>query len=132
MQATAEAAAKLRAERGLRPLQAAEQGTSVRDLPPGVYGFTYSPAFEATPLFAQRSWRSFEFHKLADGTVAIVGYVTAADANIVNENGPARVTLYPDAWNDANQLVSIPLDRMAHSSRPPARDEGFPYAIELV
>src|SRR5581483_4515408 len=57
------AAEKLRAKRSLRPLQKSEAGTPVRDLPDGVYGFTYSPTFESTPLFAHKSWRSFEFHK---------------------------------------------------------------------
>ena len=132
MQATAEAAAKLRAERRLRPLRTPELGCSVRDLPAGVYGFTYSPAFEASPLFAQQSWRSFEFHKLADGSIAMVGYVSAEDARLLRESVAGRVTLYPDPWQDANELVSIPLERMAHSTRPPARDQGCPYTIELA
>ena len=35
-------------------------------LPGGVYGFTYSPALPNAPLFADRRYRSYETHKLAE------------------------------------------------------------------
>jgi len=132
MHATAEAAEKLRAERHLRPLESAEQGTPVRDLPPGVYGFTWSPSFESSPLFAKHSWRSFEFHKLADGSAAIVGCVSAADAAHVREESAAKIMLYPEPWQDAQELVSIPLERMGRSARTPLREQGCPYPIDLL
>src|SRR5579884_4039701 len=132
MQATVDPAAQLRSKRSLRSLKGAEQGCAARDLPPGVYGFTYSPAFDSTPLFAPKSWRSFEFHKLADGSTAIVGYVSAEHGQVVRRNTSGTIRLYPDAGKDATELVSISFERMAHSPRTPAREEGCPYTIDLL
>jgi len=125
------AAEKLRAERSLRPLQKSEAGTPVRDLPDGVYGFTYSPTFESTPLFAHKSYRSFEFHKLANGAVEVVGYLTAEDAQRLAAPDAGRVALYPEPWQNAHQLGWVSLNRVSRSTKSPAREDGCPYRIEL-
>jgi hypothetical protein len=39
--------------------------------------------------------------------------------------------LYPDAWQDANQLVSLPLARLVRSTARPARENGCPYTLRL-
>src|SRR5919198_4598927 len=48
--------------------------------PGGVYGFTYSPALPNAPLFAERRFRCYETHKLADGEVFIVGFTDVVSA----------------------------------------------------
>jgi len=125
-------AALLRSQRALRSLKTEEEGTALPGLPAGIYGFTYSPNFEATPLFTGKRYQSFEFHKLADGAVELVGYVTAGEAERVKSGDPGiEVHLYPDPWKDAAHLVSLPLARLARTTQRPARENGCPYTLRL-
>ena len=54
-------AALLRSQRELRSLKTEEEGTALPGLPAGIYGFTYSPNFEATPLFAGKRYQTLNF-----------------------------------------------------------------------
>jgi hypothetical protein len=125
-------AALLRSQRKLRELENAEEGFAFPALPAGIYGFTYSPNFEATPLFSNKRYQSFEFHKLADGAVELIGYLTAAEADLV-KSGQAEIEvhLYPDPWKDADQLASLPLARLVRSKQRPLRENGCPYTLRL-
>jgi len=125
------AAQKLREERHLRPISREEEGLPVREVAAGVYGFTYSPAFDATPLFSNAAYRTFEFHKLADGSVELVGYVTTEDQHRLAAAHEGLISVYPGPWQTADRPISIALDRLVRSSRTPLRDEGCPYRIEL-
>ena len=127
-----DSAALLRSQRNLRELESAEEGFAIPALPAGIYGFTYSPNFEATPLFSNKRYQSFEFHKLADGAVELIGYLTPAEAGQVNgSQAELEVHLYPDAWKDADQLVSLPLGRLFRSKQRPDRENGCPYTLRL-
>jgi hypothetical protein len=125
-------AALLRSNRNLRAVASEEEGFAIPALPAGIYGFTYSPNFDETPLFANKRYQSFEFHKMADGAVELVGYLTAAEAERVN-SGQANVEvhLYPGAWKDADRLVSLPLARLVRTKQRPARENGCPYTLRL-
>lgn len=127
-----DAAVLLRSKRNLRAVETDEEGFALPALPAGIYGFTYSPNFEATPLFTQKRYQTFEFHKLADGAVELIGYVTGAEAERLR-SGEANVTvnLYPDAWKESNQLVSLPLARLVSTTQRPARENGCPYTLRL-
>ena len=122
---------QLRSTRGLRALEIAEEGSTAESLPNGVYGFTYSPA-EAVPLFTKKTWHSFEVHKLADGTRHLVGFVTAKEAEIVRDGKPAEITLFPDPWEDATELVSIPFTRAIPSKKGPSREGGNGLKLALL
>jgi hypothetical protein len=122
---------QLRATRGLRALDGAEEGFAAERQPNGVYGFTYSPA-EAVPLFTKKTWHSFEVHKLADGTLHLVGFVTAKEAEIVRRAAPAEITLFPDPWEDAKELVSVPLTRALPSKKGPSREGGNGLKLAIV
>ena len=127
-----DAAAHLRSNRNLRALESAEEGFALPALPGGIYGFTYSPNFEETPLFARKSFQAFEFHKMADGAVDLIGYMTAAEAaRLRSGEAGIEVHLYPDVWNDAQELVSVPMSRIARSKQRPARENGCPYKLRL-
>ena len=121
----------LRAERRLRALETDEEGTRAGNLPASIYGFTWSPSFESTPLFAAKSYRTFEFHKLADGVIELLGYVTASDSAQLHADGAGHIDVYPDPWQEAQQLVSIPLSRIVPSKRVPGRENGCPWTIDL-
>lgn len=101
-------------------------------LPNGVYGFTYAPSQDEMPVFANKSYHCFEIHKLEDGGLHLVGYVKPEEAAAL-EVGKANieVLLYPDAWRESNQLVSVDLGRVIRSRRPLTREEGNPYHLLL-
>ena len=122
---------QLRARDGLRPLETAEEGLAVERLPNGIFGFTYSPS-EAVPLFAMKSWHSFEVHKRADGSQHLVGYVTHVEADSVRAGRKAEITLFPDRWEDATELVTVPLARAIPSKKGPSREGGNGLKVALL
>ena len=102
----------LRREHGVRVVNAREEGSAAAALPPGVYGFTGSPVL-ASPLFAVRRYRNFEVHRLVAG-VSLVGFVTPSEAAELAHPAAdsVTVTIYPEAMDEANVLVSIPYNRI--------------------
>jgi hypothetical protein len=103
---------ELRAADGLRPLTADESGTGVDRLPGGVYGFTYSPAEKNFPFFNARDLRSFESHKLKDGRVYLLGFLTAEEKDALAGSQPATLFLFPEPKGRADRLVRIPMSRV--------------------
>ena len=104
---------QLRATHGVRVIADAEEGTGVNALPAGVYGFTYAPALESAPLFITRRFRSFETHKLRDGQVILIGFVTPADAEAMASSADAvEITLQPEPDDDATMLARVPYSRI--------------------
>src|SRR3954453_21210591 len=65
-------------------------GFSIRDVPNGMYGFTYALATNDAGLFRNRMFQSFEMHKNAKGDIYVIGSVdpkTAARIHSANELG---------------------------------------------
>lgn len=122
----------LRARLGLRAIRAEEEGRNIGNQAAGVYGFTGAPASDEMPIFIQPFFRCTEVHRLSDGEVAMVGYVTDQE-RVAFEAGsePASIHLYPDPWRDSNCLISVPLGRVDRR-KPPARDEGNPMMVEVA
>src|SRR5688572_12031092 len=87
---------QLRAAHGVRLVNAAEEGTGVNALPPGVYGYTYSPGLPNAPLFALRRYRSYETHKLPDGEVFVIAYADEQTARQI-DSSPSDVTVHVHA-----------------------------------
>ena len=77
--AAEEARRALRREHNVEIVSSAQEGFAAEKLPDGVYGFTASPAL-ASPLFADRHYRDFEIHRLANGKTAVIGFVSSAEA----------------------------------------------------
>lgn len=103
---------QLRSAHGLRPLTADESGTGVDRLPGGVYGFTYSPAEKNFPFFNARDLRSFESHKLKDGSVYLLGFVTPDEKDAFAGAQPKTLFLFPEPKGNADRLVRIPMSRV--------------------
>lgn len=123
---------QLRSEYKLRPLNGKEEGLGIANLPNGVYGFSYAPATE-TPLFAKKSYRSFEVQKLSDGSAYVVGFVSAADAERLRaRNEEVEVTVYPDPYEEASTIVSIPFDRVLTNLYKPIRTDGNALPLKLA
>jgi len=101
-----------------------KEGFSLFDLNGGVYGFTASPFGDSAPLFRGRIYQSFECHKLPDGTMHIIGFVTAEQGEQVEAGREAgELDLYPEPHEKATRAVSLSLDRIAHQ-KPPSREQG--------
>ena len=103
----------LRRAHGVRLVTPQEEGCAAADLPPGVYGFTGSPAL-ASPLFAVMRYRNFEVHHVADDTM-LIAFVTAAEAAALTAGrDPVHITAFPDGEGEADAIVAIPYRRIAH------------------
>lgn|SRR5689334_20979564 len=123
---------QLRAAHRVRLVQDAEEGFAADHQPNGVYGFTYAPAEAAIPLFLKKSWHSFEIHKLEDGEIHLVGFVTGTEAETIRKGLQGEVTLFPDPWEASQELVSVPLSRALPSKKGPSREGGNGLKIALV
>jgi len=104
---------ELRAKNQVRALSDEEEGLGIDRQLSGVYGFTYSPAEENFPLFKTKILRSFEAHKLPDGSSVLVGFATEGDSlKLGTGRESVSVSLYPDPMDEARTLVSIPMARV--------------------
>jgi hypothetical protein len=121
----------IRAARKLRALTEDESGDGVDNLPNGVYGFTYSPALENFPLFKDRDLRSYEGHKLVDGGVVLLGFLTAADKKLFEETKEtATIHLFAEPKDDADELVSVPMSRvLGHVEYSQRGDKGLELSV---
>ena len=122
---------QLRAAHGVRLVEEAEEGFAADRQPNGVYGFTYAPAEAAVPLFVKKTWHSFEVHKLPDGELHLVGFVTAKEAELIRNGLHGEVTLFPDPWEDSKELVSVPMAHAMPSKKGPSREGGNGLKIAL-
>lgn len=130
--AEAAGSAKLRADRKLRPIQGTEEGEAIDFLPGGVFGFSYSPHTEGTPLFTYQPLMCFEVHKLADESIHYIGYMSEEDAKACAEAADAvDLTLYPAPYDKAQTLVSVEKARILRA-KPVSRDNGNYLPITLA
>lgn len=103
----------IRSAHQLRPLTEEESGDGVDNLPRGVYGFTYSPALENFPLFQARDLRCYEGHKLADGSVVLLGFLTAEEKQTFETSAEkATIHLFAEPTGEVDELVSVPMSRV--------------------
>jgi hypothetical protein len=106
--------ASLRESHRVRLVEPREEGTAAEQLPRGTFGFTGSPAL-ASPLFRERRYRNFEVHHLADGSVALIGFVTEDEARCLgSSHDVVDVTMYPDAAGESQTVVAVPYSRIVH------------------
>ena len=86
----------LRSTHEVRLVSAAEEGMGVNALPGGIYGFTYSPALPNAPVWAERRYRSYETHKLANGEVYVIGFADAATAAQIKSAAEQTIQVHPE------------------------------------
>jgi len=124
----------IRSRKGLKPVAADREGVPLGNLPEHIYGFTYSPVNDSTPLYAKRLLQSFEVHRLGGGFVEILGFVTPAEAETIRGGKEALdCKLYPEPREESNALVEIALERVARA-KPVSRSDGnyMPLSLEPV
>jgi hypothetical protein len=121
----------LRQKHQVRLVNEQEEGSGVDRLPNGVYGYTYAPGVDQAPLFQQPKFQSFEVHKLADGAVAIVGYVSPEIAAKIEGFEPLKFRLLPEPAGPASTAVALPIWRIGRQREYSARD-GQGLEVELI
>jgi hypothetical protein len=118
---------ELRTKNRVRALTEEESGTGIDRLPSGVYGFTYSPLADNYPLFKDRDLRSYESHKLPDGSALLLGFITQGESMQL-EAGRQSVTLrlFSEPTGDASLFVAVPTDRVqSHTEHSQRGDKGL-------
>ena len=121
----------LRTTHKVRIVVPEEEGTGVGALPDGVYGFTYSPGLPNAPLFAERRFRSYETHKLANGDIYIIGFADVETAAVlVSSSAEQTVQVQPEPDEKANVLVKISYTRIRqHRQYAAPNQHGFTVTI---
>jgi hypothetical protein len=112
---------KLRRKHRLRPLTALEDGTTIQDLPNGIYGFSMCGVVS---LSAKRGpTPSLEIHKHHDGIVYYVGY--ASDEHIrkyLAREMNFHIHTFPHSWGRSSTLFEIPVAFVAKCESRPSSD----------
>lgn len=112
----------LREKHGVRLVTEQEEGFGIHRLPNGVYGFTYATGLDEAPLFQQHRYQSFEVHKLSDGTVVLLGFVSPETARQIDDYQPVQFRLRPEPAAGAAVAVALPLWRIQRQKEHSARD----------
>jgi hypothetical protein len=123
--------AGLREAHRVRLVTESEEGTGLTKLPPSVYGFTYSPGIDEAPLFAKRSFRSYEAHKLANGDVTLVGFASAESARqLTTSTEDISLQVQPMPEEGQETLVEIPYSRIRrHKGYAAPNQHGFSVTV---
>lgn len=122
----------LRARAQVRLVRPEEEGSGIRRLPEGVYGFSSAASSEEIPLFSKPIYGAFEVHKLAGGEVAWIGYVNESDYQRFEKGvEPFDMDLYPEPHGEAARLVSVPASRVDRR-KPQTRENGMPMRVEVA
>src|SRR5215467_6346941 len=121
----------LRTTHKVRIVSPHEEGTGVNALSGGVYGFTYSPGLPNAPLFAERRFRTYETHKLADGDIYIIGFTDVETAAVVaSSRTDHTIQVQPEPDERANMLVRIPYSRIRqHRQYAAPNQHGFTVTV---
>ena len=121
----------LRTTHRVRIVTAEEEGGGVNALPAGVYGYTYSPGLVNAPLFTTRRYRSFEIHKLPEGEVFVIGFVTAEAAQQLSSAlTDVSIQLQSEPDEQATLLATIPYSRIRqHRQYAAPNQQGFSVTV---
>jgi hypothetical protein len=118
---------EFRTKNKVRALTEEESGTGIDRLPSGVYGFTYSPLADNYPLFKARDSRTYESHKLTEGSAVLLGFITQGESMQL-EAGRESVTLhlFPEPTGEASRFVAVPTDRvLSHTEHSQRSEKGL-------
>lgn len=123
--------AGLREAHRVRLVTEVEEGTGLNKLPVSVFGFTYSPGIEEAPLFAKRSFRSYEAHKLASGEITLVGFTSAESARqLTTSTEDISLQVQPMPEDGQDTLVEIPYSRIRrHKGYAAPNQHGFSVTV---
>ena len=115
----------------VRIVNDAEEGTGVKALPGGVYGFTYSPGLPSAPLFSVRRYRSYETHKLPSGEIYVIGFAVADVARALSTaTEEMTLQIHPQPEGQHDVLVTIPYSAIRrHRQYAAPNQDGFTVTV---
>jgi len=123
----------LRLQHEVRPLTRQEEGSAIGALSAGVYGYTCAPGFDEVPVFSKRTYHSFEMHKASDGAEHMIGFVTPQEGKDLElRKQGAAIRLFPEAWENSQCLVSVPVLQILAPKRLPPREDGNPFLFTIT
>lgn len=105
----------VRTQHNLSLITRADEGLGWRRIANGVYGFTYTPASADGGLFAKQSLLAYEMHKRPDGSLWILAYGTAEEAEKLTRSGSPELHVYPEPVEASTTLLQIPHARVGTS-----------------
>ncbi len=129
--ATATTRESLRQTNAVGLISTEQEGYSRRRVPNGVYGFTDAPGTPDAGLFRKQGLLNYEVHKLPSGATHWLVYVTAEQAAVLARNeGTHDFFLYPEAYGEARQLISLAESRILRS-KPVSRIDGNYWPVTI-
>ena len=114
----------LRLHHQVRPLRVVEETCGLKKLPTGLYGFTLLPARMDAPVLKTNSHDLFEVHKMADGSILMVGFASPETAIAMETVGEkVEVKLFASPTPEASVLVCIPLSHVMRGMQRRSRQD---------
>ena len=119
---------QLRSQRQLRTLTKEEEGSDIYKLPNGVWGFSYAPGLKEVPIYSKGHYHGFEIHRLSNGEVHVIGFVTPEEkAQWSSSKVAVKAAIYPERWEASTELVSVVDSRLQPAKKALAREDGNPF-----
>jgi hypothetical protein len=119
---------QLRSERGLRALTKTEEGSDIYRLPNGVFGFSYAPGLKEVPVYSKQHYHGFEIHRLSNGEVHLIGFVTPEEkAQMAAATLAVQVMIFPEHWKESTELVSVADTCLQPAKKSVSRQDGNPF-----
>ncbi|MCW5965074.1 MAG: hypothetical protein KIT83_13625 [Bryobacterales bacterium] len=116
---------RCRAEHNVRVVTDEEAGVPVDRTTPGVYGYTFAASFDnPVPIFVKPAFQAFEFHRLPDGEVVVLGCVRAKDAELLEKGEFVSLRLVPEPSDEAVVPVTVHYKHIVRSNNKVSRANG--------
>lgn len=117
--------ARCRAEHNVRVVTEEEAGTPIDRITNGVYGYSFSASFDTpSPVFVQPAFQAFEYHRLPNGDVAVLGCVRPEDGAKLEKGEFVTLRLYPEPYDEAVAPVVILYKHVVRSNNKVSRANG--------
>jgi hypothetical protein len=128
-------------ERGLNPISEFQDGLSASEIDPGSYGFLANLGrLGSDPkqiLLNREPSRSsdesdFEVHRLADGTVEIIGFASKQDAHAIRSGGAdCKASIFTRKTSNATELIAMPVSRISSATYSGVRHTAYRLDVRL-
>jgi hypothetical protein len=112
MHTSSEGIPGLRRLHGVRTLQDTENGKTLSQIPSGTFGFIEPQSPEHLLQARVRNTPALspvEIHKLANGSLMLIGFARDSEVRSLTQGGRSRLTLFRTASAQARSAVAIPI-----------------------
>lgn len=126
--------------RGLRRISDFQEGYAASEADPGTFGYLHSSGSlsgDAGRLKLKQvpypvSGMDTQIHRLADGTVEVIGFVSKQDWHAINSSkAETGVSIFNRRTSNAPHLVALPVDRIVSCRESSVRSSSHRFDIRL-